>query len=192
MEKLTILIDMDDTIENLCETWVEYLNELYGTNVSTNDIKEWDMTKAFPMLTSEEIYTPLTTADLWKRVKPLPYAVGTIRQLIDDGHKVVIVTASSPETIKLKLHNVLFKYFPYLTYKDVIVTSQKQLIKGDVLIDDAPHNLKGFDGFALLFNAPHNRSYKIKDKCFYRVNDWQEIYQKIQICSAATALLAQI
>lgn len=26
MSKLTILIDMDDTIENLCEAWVGYLN----------------------------------------------------------------------------------------------------------------------------------------------------------------------
>lgn len=27
MKRLTVLIDADDTIENLCEVWVNFLNE---------------------------------------------------------------------------------------------------------------------------------------------------------------------
>lgn len=50
MKKLTILVDMDDTIENLCETWVAFLNETHGTTVHTDDIHDWDMTKAFPTI----------------------------------------------------------------------------------------------------------------------------------------------
>lgn len=33
MKKLTILIDMDDTLEDLLGAWVSYLNTQYGTNV---------------------------------------------------------------------------------------------------------------------------------------------------------------
>lgn len=39
MNKLTVLVDMDDTLENLCATWVEYLNERHGTNVHIDDVK---------------------------------------------------------------------------------------------------------------------------------------------------------
>ena len=40
MEKKIILCDADDTIENLCETWIGYLNRKYGTNVNVEDIVE--------------------------------------------------------------------------------------------------------------------------------------------------------
>ena len=45
MKILTVLIDADDTIENLCEEWVKYLNEKHGTSVLLTDIKEWDIAK---------------------------------------------------------------------------------------------------------------------------------------------------
>lgn len=180
MKKLTVLIDMDDTIENLCEVWVEYLNELYGTNVHLNDIKEWDMTKAFPTIDSQKIYKPLYDERLWKRVTPLPGAVETIKRIIEDGHKVVIVTVSHQDTVSMKLNNVLFKYFPYLSMNNVIITSQKQLIHGDILIDDALHNLEGGQYMKLLFDAPHNRSYSVSDNDMVRVHNWDEIYNIVR------------
>lgn len=179
MKKLTILVDMDDTIENLCEVWVNYLNELYHTDVSLNDVKEWDMTKAFPTLSHSEIYAPLSDECLWKRVTPLPGAIENIKRLIDDGHKVVICTTAHPDTVGIKLNNVLFKYFPYLTYDDVIITSKKQLIRGDVLVDDAPHNLEGGDYFKILFTAPHNQSYNARENGMFRAYDWKDVYHTI-------------
>ena len=43
MKKLTILIDMDDTLEDLLGAWVSYLNTQYGTNVHKEDIRQWDI-----------------------------------------------------------------------------------------------------------------------------------------------------
>ena len=71
MKKLTILVDMDDTIENLCETWVAFLNETHGTTVHTDDIHDWDMTKAFPTIEKSQVYDPLFDENMWKRVTPL-------------------------------------------------------------------------------------------------------------------------
>ena len=50
MKALTVLIDMDDTLEDLCSEWVKYLNNKHGTSVKHSDITDWDMTKAFPSL----------------------------------------------------------------------------------------------------------------------------------------------
>ena len=43
MRRLTILVDIDDTIEYLCKAWVEWLNEKYGTTVKYEDITDWNI-----------------------------------------------------------------------------------------------------------------------------------------------------
>jgi len=179
MQKLTVLIDMDDTIENFCEIWIKFLNKTHGTNVVIDDVKEWDMSKAFPDLSKEELYAPIYETEFWRSVTPLPDSVKYVKQIIDDGHKVVIVTASHPNTISMKLENVLFKYFPFFNISDVIFTSQKQLIQGDVLIDDGPHNLENGRYFKILYDAPHNRYYDAEANGVTRANNWEEVYQII-------------
>lgn len=176
MRKLTILVDMDDTIENLCEAWVDFLNKIHGTTVHKDDIADWDMTLAFPTIPKNQIYEVLGNEELWKRIKPLPGAVEYLQRLTNDGHKVVVVTSASADSAKLKLENVLFKYFPFVSMKDVIIASQKQLIRGDVMVDDAPHNLEGGSCFGILFSAPHNRKYEAEANGFVRADNWKEVY----------------
>ena len=183
MKPLTILIDMDDTIENLSEAWVAYLNHRYGTQVSYNQVKTWDMTKAFPMLTKEQIYTPLTENELWLWVKPKPGAANTLLKLMMDGHRLFIVTASAYQTLPVKLDKVLFTYFPFLRPEQVIITTQKQMIKGDVLVDDNPQNLIGGDFEKILMTAPHNQTYQANQNGMYRVHRWEEAYEII-LCLA--------
>lgn len=171
---------MDDVLENLCETWVSQLNKLFQLDVKMDDITEWDMSKAFPMLTKEEIYWPLGTEMLWKRVKPLPGAVHYLKKLIDDGHEVIVVTAATSKSTPLKLEEVLFKYFPFISMKNVIIATQKWLIRGDVMVDDGPHNLKDFFGESILFTQPHNRSFDNDAYGIRRADNWDEVYKLIQ------------
>ncbi len=61
MEKneVVVCIDMDDTIENLCEAWVDYLNEKQCTHTKYTDLREWDVSKAFPTIEKNLIYQAL-------------------------------------------------------------------------------------------------------------------------------------
>lgn len=131
MRHLTILVDMDDTIENLAEAWVAYLNA---------------------------------------------------------RHPVLIVTTSNYQTLAAKMEQVLFHYFPFLTWNDVIITAHKQLIKGDVLVDDGIHNLEGGDYFKILMTAPHNRNYDADKNGMYRVSSWSETYSAIQALACADSM----
>jgi 5'(3')-deoxyribonucleotidase len=192
MKKLTILIDMDDTIENLVDVWIEFLNKKHGTNVHRDDVIKWDISEAFPSLSLGDIYAPLSSEELWETVTTLPGAVENMQRLISDGHKLVIVTASHQDTVPLKLNNVLFKYFPFITMDDVIIAKQKQLINGDILIDDAPHNLEGGSYKGILMSAPHNKSYNAQANGFIRANNWDEIYAAIyQIAQDLSDRIAQ-
>lgn len=180
MRKLTVLVDMDDTIENLLENWVWMLNKYHHTNVVASDIRSWNISSAFPGVPADEVYAPLSSAELWERVKPLPGAVRNLKRLIDDGHSVYVVTASNPMTIHIKLEKVLFRYFPFLKPNNVIVASKKQMIRGDVMVDDAPHNLEGGKYLHILIDNPHNHDYDAKANGIVRANGWDEIYEVIR------------
>lgn len=109
-------------------------------------------------------------------------------KLIADGHTVLIVTTSNYQTMAAKMEQVLFHYFPFLTWNDVIITAHKQLIKGDVLVDDGIHNLEGGDYFKILMTAPHNRNYDADKNGMYRVSSWSETYSAIQALACADSI----
>lgn len=185
MKFLTILVDMDDTIEHLLKAWVEYLNERHGTSVKLEDITEWDLTVAFKTLTREQVFAPLAEDELWERVEPMEKAADVLQRIITKGHTVKIVTATAYQTVRSKMENVLFRHFPFLAWKDVIIAQNKQMIKGDVMVDDAPHNLENGDYVRILMNAPHNKLYDDRANDMYRVNNWDEIEYIIDIVAYA-------
>ena len=61
----------------------------------------------------------------------------------------------------------------------MIITCRKQLINGDVLIDDGIHNLEGGAYKKILMTAPHNANYNAEANGMIRVRNWKEIEQVI-------------
>ena len=58
MNRLTILIDMDDVLENLIECWITELNSRHETTVHPEDITDWRIGTFFPFLTKEDCLYP--------------------------------------------------------------------------------------------------------------------------------------
>lgn len=176
---MTVLVDMDDVIEQLVVGWVAYINEKHGTTTKVEDVTEWAIEKAFPTLNREIVYAAPLDDKLWDYVGPMPDAAKYLQQLIEDGHEVFIVTATGYETLRAKMEKVLFKYFPFIPWSHVIITEHKELIKGDVLIDDGPHNLAKGDYKRILFDAGHNRKFDEKTIGAVRVHGWAEAYAEV-------------
>lgn len=82
------------------------------------------------------------------------------------------------------MEKVLFRYFPFLSWKQVIITENKQMIRGDVLIDDGPHNMIGGSYRKILFNANHNRDFDEASVGAERAENWNEVYTAIQRIAA--------
>ena len=184
MKKLTILIDIDDTIENLCEVWCEMLNEKHRTSVNYNDVTEWDIKRFFPELSDDDIYEPLHNTEIWERLKPKAMAPEYVKKLMDDGHDVYLCTTTDYRNVRPKYEAVVKKHFPFIEWSHVIVAGKKQMIKGDVLIDDGIHNLEGGDYIKILVTAPHNAAYDANANGIIRADGWKEIYQIV--CGFAT------
>lgn len=176
---MTILVDMDDTIVNTTFSWVDCVNKAYGTNVRAEELTDWDVSVSFPTLTKAQVYCALLDENLWRNLKPLPGAVEYLKKLKEDGHTVFIVSNSHYKGLIIKMEEILFRFFPFLTWDDVILTSHKQLIKGDILVDDGPQNHIGGEYRKLLFTCAHNREFDAKANGMVRVNSWEEAYAYI-------------
>lgn len=183
---MTILVDMDDVLEQLVPGWIRYVNERYGTNAVPQDVKNWDMSLAFPTLTKEQVYAAVSDDRLWSYVTPMPGAADALQRLKEAGHEIFIVTASHYKTLPVKMETVLFRYYPFLDWDHVIITSKKQLIRGDVLVDDGPHNLCGGSYHKILFDAYHNRTFDAASIGATRVHNWQEAEAEINRLSKIT------
>lgn len=179
MCRMTILVDADDVVENLCDCWVALLNKRYGTNVTSKYITSWDVSLAFPALNREQVFGVLAEDDLWDMIEPVPGAQETLQRLYNDGHEIYIVSASDYRSCSAKFGRIL-SFFPWLKWDHVIIASNKQMIKGDVLIDDNPCNLVGGGYQKLLFDRPHNRCFDEFENGIIRVRTWDEVYSIIQ------------
>ena len=176
---MRILVDMDDTIEQLLDAWVSRANEKFGRDVSLDEITGWNVAAPYSGLTREDIYGVTYEPGFWSGVKPMPGAAEALKHFMDEGHEVYIVTATEIEHVEEKMKGLLFRYFPFLSWNQVIITGRKQLIRGDVLIDDGIHNLEGGDYRKILFTAPHNRFYDAEANGMTRVNTWEEVVEII-------------
>lgn len=172
---LTILFDADDVAENLLNCWIGVLNRRYGTSVSIEDVTDWDVSKAFPTLTKEQIFDVLLEDELWQSLKPLPGAQRILEHWYKQGHQLYMVTASDYRTCKAKFERI-FELFPFLDWDHIIVTSNKQMVRGDVLIDDGIHNLIDGDYYKILFTRPHNAWMDDLEKYdIHRADSWDDV-----------------
>lgn len=178
--KIKILIDMDDTIENLDQAWVDWLNSRYSLSVKHDDIDCWGIHKKFPGLTENQVYSILYLEDFWKTVQPKSDAVYYVNKLFEDGYDIYLCTNSDIKTIEMKAKNIIDVYFPYLRDR-VILISEKQMLKADFLIDDNPDNLIGGTYNKIMFLCPHNKNLSKDDKRqMYLITDsWEDIYNAI-------------
>ena len=180
VNEMKILLDFDEVINTMTHHWVDTLNCVYGTSVNFDDVSEWDMHKAFPTLTEDEIYNPLHLQTFWNGVEIMPGAKEGIQTLLTQGHEIYIVTSTHPDTIKWK-SEWLQRELPEISWSHVIVANNKSLVNGDILVDDGLHNLYEGNYIKVLFDKPWNRNVdksKLTD-IIHRVHNWDEIVKFI-------------
>lgn len=172
-------VDMDDTIENLLDAWVTWLNNKYGTHVDINEMTKWEVGYYFPTLTSDQVYEPLLTDSFWDTVTPKEDAIIWLKKLYDEGFTIYICTNSHYHSLRVKLDNVLFKYFPFIEKNKVITIANKQLLKLDVLVDDYYKNLINGSYTGILYHTAHSRTINHEEMGLIKVFNWEQVYYNI-------------
>lgn len=176
---MIILVDMDDTIENMAETLIAKTNEQFNQNATIENLTDWSFSSAFPDIDEHQVLALMDKPGFWKDVKPVDGAAKGLKHFMDEGHEVYIVTNTEYNHVFEKMTSVLFKYFPFLSWEQVIITAKKQMIRGDVLIDDGIVNLEGGSYQKILLTMPYNINYDAEANGMIRVHNWDDIVREI-------------
>lgn len=164
---MIIKIDVDGVIRDLLGAMCMLYNKEFNEKINPCDIKDYDVTKSFPLIPEKTEYTQWDYFFLqhgedvfFKLASPFAGVTRAIEMMRENGHKVVIVTNQIGRANKVDTLNFLDFYD--IPYDDICFTKDKWSIQGDYLIDDNPEfiNDERDKSFKIIIDAPYN-----KDEC---------------------------
>lgn len=172
--KPRILFDQDDVLADFLGAVVEKLNKKYNKNYSIEQCTSWNLVKNF----GKESIEIINEKGFFYNLKPKKDAIEVLKRMYTSGkYDIRIVTASMPNSYEEKLEWIK-KYMPFFKEEHFISCKNKSSVWGDILIDDAEHNLIDFSklGISIIYDMPHNRHVK----GFKRVYDLKEAEDYIE------------
>lgn len=175
MDKV-FLVDVDYVVVPLHAEWYSRYNRDYDDNLTLKQVTEWSLHKFVKPECGKKIYDYLQDPDLYDNIKIPSKTVKAIKQIKQFTNlQLVFLTAG----IHIGKYNLLKRYGLVDSERDIIVASDKSLVYGDIMVDDYEENLYAFQkrnpkGFAMLFDAHHNRSVQMT-----RVKNWDDILSLI-------------
>jgi 5'-nucleotidase len=193
-----VLVDIDGVAGDFVGAWLELVYECTGRRYEREQLTQCDLAAAIGLHASEKsrIEIAMRRQQFCARIQPIIGAVSGLAELRRVA-EVRIVTKPLPDsplygpsifwcTERLQW---LERHFG-IPASEVYLCSDKQGIRGDILVDDDPKNLTGFQGRALLWTRPHNQSATE----FERITAWQELLSEVgshQESAATPSLVVQ-
>jgi len=176
MARKKIGIDLDTTLNNLNDEWLDRYNLDYNDN-----LKQWDCWNVADCVKPEcgkKIFNYLKEPNFFFKLSIRKNAVEVIDFLME-YFDIYIVTAYLPETCLDKV-NWVKKFIPKINSENIIFINNKSLLDLDFLIDDGPHNIQTFNPLktAIIYDMPYNHFLDYDAfQTWDRVSNWNEIKQ---------------
>lgn len=158
-ENIKVILDMDDVVNQFLDYLLEVYNKKYDKNVKLNDITSWDLTKNEAVRPS--IIKLFKKRGFFLSVPEKRGAIEVIKKLMDDGrYDIYIVTACGTVNEYKEKIEWMENYLPEFNKSHIIMCTEKNLIRGDVIVDDKVQNLDECAPYykkCILYDMPHNR-----------------------------------
>lgn len=179
MQKLRILLDVDDTLLDWSSRYDELLNK-YGFP-EINRTHEQHTFNLFAGRTPQEektIRDIMNFPNFYKNLEPKKGAQEAVDKMMTDGHEVFLVSSpwvsniSSMSDKYANIESIFGKHFQ----ERLILTTDKTLVHGDVLVDDK-NQVNGVHAPAwrhIYFTRPWNVNEEGD-----RINCWTEPWEEV-------------
>lgn len=138
-KKKIIAVDMDDTLVWLMKAMMEDHNKKFPlAALKYEDIVAFDESNFHPDYNKYDYFDEPGT---FFNLEIMDEHVVSEMKALSEDYDVLIVTSAFPKAVPDKWRWVE-EHLPFIPYKNFIVTSRKDLVQADLLIDDAIHNVK--------------------------------------------------
>lgn len=160
---------MDGVLADIEESFMDWYEREHGIRVPRSErLGVWE-SEGFPDKTAIKryVYTP----GFFRGIPVMEGAVAAVQKLMED-YDVYVVSAATefPQCLNEKME-WLAEYFPFISWKNIILCGDKSLVHTDYLIDDHCKNLDFCHGKPIMFNASHN----VNQNHHVRVMNWKEV-----------------
>jgi 5'(3')-deoxyribonucleotidase len=119
------------------------LEQRFKIKIDFEDLNGWNLGEIlpakYPVLTSSRVYAPLDEPGFFRN---LPIMPGGWRPVIVTS--LPIVKHNPGQVIQEKCEWIEENLSGLIEPRNVVITYKKFLVRGDALVDDAPHNLEQF------------------------------------------------
>ena len=177
-DKLTLLVDIDNVLNNFTETVLKYYNRDFQTEYKMENIYKYSMEETLN-IPFEVLYKYFSSAEVLNNCKPLKDAQKYLK-ILNELTNTYIVTAR--DWIQMvDMDNWFNTFYPYLKSEQIIRCRDKHMVQGDIRIDDHYDNLKYCKGGRILFNYPFNKDIDLTNSLIYRVNNWEECFSSCML-----------
>ncbi|MDR1631248.1 MAG: hypothetical protein LBS36_13705 [Oscillospiraceae bacterium] len=167
INKISLSIDLDDTLSCFNEHWISIYNQKSGDNISIDKITDWTLTQFVLPEWEDKIFSReiVYSKDFFLNVPIKEDAVDFMKWACEK-YDVSIVSASYFETVPDKAKWII-KHFPFFDIRNFIPCYYKYKIGADIMIDDGVHNFNRFEGKKYLIDRPWNKKFKEYDNIRY-------------------------
>lgn len=162
---MRIKVDVDGVLRNLTPLMVKLYNDKFGTSLTIDDVKDYDVDVSFPLFKENNInafkYFFEENAYIMFAMAPsFKNAAKSLQKLIDNGHKVTIVTYQT--TTQNKILTLEWIDGNHIPYDSISFTRKKYNVAGDILIDDNPDwlNNENSNTRKICIASPYNKDYE--------------------------------
>jgi 5'(3')-deoxyribonucleotidase len=167
----TVLLDVDGIICDFAQVYINILNRQTGRRHTVEDVTHWDF--------YECVATQAEDAAVWRHISSTPRTVSGAGSYIMNLNAYYMLTWRGVRVVAVttpRWHCPLWmpERFTWLadrgfSTKDIVFTSDKSLIGGDMLIDDNFENVSQWQakhpyGRGILLTRPWNAAFEWADR----------------------------
>lgn len=184
VKKITVFIDIDNTIVNFSKQIVEKLNELLSMNKDYNELKKFDFSDLFPDVDSEIKERIFYNKNFYVNIEKFQ-DVDRVLMEINKKFNIVFITKGTTESLQAKekwLKNNLYSGIKY-KFIGLPIFSDKTEIdmsKGIMIDDQIEYLIKSNALIKILFSDKRNETEwnnELINIDGYIVESWQEILE---------------
>jgi len=173
MSTFTVLVDLDSTVYDLLTPTLAWVNAHKGLNLTAQGIKEWQWGKPL----GADLYQFWAQEGIFHNLKVFPHARSAMQKVHDWGVRQIFFSTlvDGPHVAWDKIRSIA-RDFPFLQRDFLLTGKHKDITNGNMLVDDAPHNLDAFKAtggitvLARLQEVGYNESCQ-RDWC---MTDWRQ------------------